>query len=149
MTNLSIYQNVKISRFDENGTLLSEEVTHNLILSTGLDLFRNHLISSGGALPMNHFKLGTGTTAAASTDTSLQTSAYDVAFTGSTTRTAGVTFTGSLYSTDGIGSTFYEVGIFTSSSEIVGRTLIQPIIKTSSHPTNELISWAFDLTAST
>lgn len=149
MSNIELYQNVKITYFDEDWNYIRKGRSHNLILSTGLDLIRNHLLSTLSPLTPYKFILGTGTTAVASTDTSLQTSNYNISFTGSTVRAAGVTFEGYIYTSDGIGSTWTELGIFTSSSEIIGRTLIAAIIKTSSNPTNEFIEWAFDLTAST
>jgi hypothetical protein len=149
MSNIGLYQNVKITYFDKDWNYIREGRTHNLILSTGLDLIRNHLMSTLAPLTPYKFMLGTGTTAVVSTDTGLQSSNYNISFTGSTLRSAGVTFEGYIYTTDGVGSTWNELGIFTSSSEIIGRTLIVPIIKTSSNPTNEFIEWAFDLTAST
>jgi hypothetical protein len=147
--NLEINGNIRIARFDKEWNLISEDRPHNLVVSTGLDLIMNHLLSSMTPITPHHFILGTGTTAAASTDIALQTSAYNVSFTGSTVRPGGVTFNGSLYSTDGVGSTFKEIGIFTSSSQIIARALIANLVKTSSNPTNELISWAFDFIAST
>ena len=145
--NLSITDNIQIIETDIFGNELRRIHVHNLITSTGLDIFRDYL--AGTLLAPNYFMLGTGTTAAASTDTALQSSNFDVAFTDSTTRSAGITFNGYVYSTDGVGSTWNEVGIFTSSSQLIGRALITPIIKTSSSPTNQLIAWAFDLTAAT
>jgi hypothetical protein len=144
------YENIEIVQFDIFGNEITRSKFHNMVVDNGLNIFRDHMISTAGALPAHHFTLGTGTTAAASTDMGLQSSAYTVSFTGSTTRAKGVTFQGSLYSTEGTGTTYKEIGIFTSSSELIGRALITPVlVKSSSTPTNELISWAFDMIAST
>jgi hypothetical protein len=93
--------------------------------------------------------LGGGSTPAASTDVTLQSTLYNVTFGASTIRPGGVTFNGTLYSTDSLGSTFKEIGIFTSSSQMIARALISTIIKSSAQPKNEYFAWAFDLAAST
>jgi hypothetical protein len=148
-SNIEIYGNVRIVSYDLQGRVISQQAVHNLVPSTGLDLILNRLLSTGTALVPHHFTFGTGTTAAYSTDTGLQSSAYDISFTTPSVAAAEVTFNGSVYSTDGVGSTWNEIGIFTSSSSLVARALIAPLIKTSSSPTNELIAWSFDLVATT
>jgi hypothetical protein len=148
--NIGLYTNVKIRHYDVNGNWIKDDAVHNIVVSTGLDLLRDHLLSTAAVtLTPHHFVLGNSTVAVASSDVALGSSSYDISFTGSTIRTAGVTFNGSIYSTDGVGSTWNEIGLFTSSSSLYARALIAPIIKTSSQPTNQLIAWAFDLTATT
>lgn len=148
--NILPYQNIVIVKRDAFGNIISNTDVHNLITDSGLNVIRDHLLSTGGALPAHHFTLGSGSTAAASTDIALQSSLLTVAFTETTIRIAGVTFQGTIYTTDGLGSTFKEIGIFTSSSELIGRALITPVlIKSSSRYTTEVIEWKFDLTAVT
>lgn len=146
MANIKLYDpNITITRFYVDTGETSEQTFKNLIVTNGLNIMRDHLISTAGALYPNNFMLGTGTTAAYSTDTALQSSAYSLTSLTSTTRTAGITFTGTIGTTVGWGSTYKEIGVFTSSSELIGRSLITiPIVKTSSSLTVENIAWAFD-----
>lgn len=139
--------NIKITRFYVDSNESSEQVFKNLIVTNGLNIMRNHLLStlSTTALWPSVFMLGSGSTPAYSTDTSLQSSSVSVSFSGSTQRTAGVTFEASVGTTIGWGSTWKEIGVFTSSSELIGRSIITiPITKTSSSLTVENIEWAFD-----
>lgn len=148
---ITIKPNLIITKTDLMGNILSVDKVHNIVVSTGLDLMVYHLVSSMSAYAQVPYKfmLGGGTTAAASTDTALQSSDYDISFTGTTMRSAGVSFEGAIYSTDGHGTTSNEIGLFTSSSQIIARALISPLIKSSDLPSNEYISWAFDFTEST
>ena len=147
--NFELKTNLQIVSKDLEGNVLYVDNVHNLVVSTGLDLIRNHLLSTMTALAPHHFCLGGGTTAAASTDVTLQSTLYDVTLGDSTIRSGGVTFNGTLYSTDSLGSTFKEIGIFTSSSQMIARALISTIIKSSAQPKNEYFAWSFDFTAST
>lgn len=137
--------NIKITRFYVGTGKTSEQIFRNLIVTQGLNLMRDHLMSTLNAPTLDHFILGTGSTPAYSTDTSLQSSSVTLAFVSSTQRPGGVTFATSLGTTVGVGTTFKEIGIFTSSSYLVGRSIILiPIVKTSSSLTIETINWAFD-----
>ena len=147
--NLKLDGNVVIVSKDTNGDEVWRHRVHNLVPTTGLDLIIAHL-STIAALVPEHFCLGTGTTAADSTDTGLQSTDYDIAFTGSTIRSMGITFEGTIFSTDGSSDTTWnEIGLFTSSSSLVARALISPLTKVAGTPTNEYIYWAFDIEATT
>lgn len=145
---MNIKTNLRIVSVDSAGNV-SEFRTHNMVVSTGLDYIRDRFYSTATYPPPYKFMLGSGSTPVASTDTALQTSEYDILFTGTTIRAAGVSFEGAIYSTDGHGTTSKEIGLFTSSSNIIARAIISDLIKSSDSPTNQYISWAFDFIEST
>jgi len=80
MANIFSNTNITIDRYYVDTGETSRQTFHNLIVTNGLNIMRNHLLStlSTTALWPNNFMLGTGTTAAYSTDTALQSSAYSL-----------------------------------------------------------------------
>jgi hypothetical protein len=56
--NFELKTNLDIITRDLDGNLISIDRVHNLVVSTGLDLIRNHLLSTMTELPPNHFCLG-------------------------------------------------------------------------------------------
>lgn len=150
---MNVYSNIKIERKTIDGIELPPICVKNLVVDNGLNQMRDHLIGLSAAAPLDHFILGTGTTAAYSTDTGVQTSAYTISFSTSTSYSAGVTFKGTIGTTIGTsnagGSTYTEIGIFTSSSQLYARALLTPVLIKSTNPyTIETMSWAFAFTPS-
>lgn len=144
---MNIYNNIKIERKTIDGKELPPIYVKNLVVDNGLNQVRDHLIGLSAAAPLDHFILGTGSTPAYSTDTGVQTSSLTIAFSTSTSYAAGVTFKGTIGINDGIGSTFKEIGIFTSSSQMYARALLTPSLVKSTNPyTLETMSWAFAFT---
>jgi hypothetical protein len=64
--------------FGEDGELKEERVEENLIVTTGFGHFTNRMVGTSSGV-MSHMAVGTGTTAAAAGDTTLQTETARVA----------------------------------------------------------------------
>jgi hypothetical protein len=64
--------------FDENGVLKEERVEENLIVTAGFGHITNRMVGTSSGV-MSHMAVGTGTTAAAAGDTTLQTELARVA----------------------------------------------------------------------
>lgn len=148
-SNLKTYSNIKITEYSADGDYINSQTFPNLIVSTGLDFMRDHIIGMT-TQRIYQYILGTGTTAAASTDVGVQSSAYTLPLSTYTSTSATVTFTATVGTTIGWGSTYNEIGIFTSSSQLIGRSLLSvPIIKTSSSLTLNRIDWTFSFSEAT
>lgn len=141
--NLKPYVNIKITEYSESGDLVSEQEMHNLVTSTGLDYMISHILGQS-TLRLYTYILGSGSTPAASTDTALQSSQQNLLLSTYTSTTGTATFTATLGTTIGWGSTYKEIGILTSSSQLIGRSILNiPIVKTSSSFTLNKIDWEF------
>lgn len=153
--------NIRIASYSaESGALISEQEFPNLIVNTGLDYINNRFAGAAwagsvyNAANISKIVLGAGSTPAASTDTGLQSAssfqfAINIGTTGLIVWPVGnMQITVLLGASDGWGSTFKELGLFTSSSDLIGRgTYSLPIIKSSSSLTYEVIQWQFGIVA--
>lgn len=107
--------NVHIQLFDKDGKLKEERKVHNLVVNTGLAHIADQLSSSPGQGAMSHMAIGTGATAAAAGDTTLQTELDRNALTSRTDAGAVTTYVGTWAAGDGTGA-ITESGIFNASS---------------------------------
>lgn len=144
--NIIPFQNVEVIQFDTDGNIIRQSKSHNLIVSTGLDLMRDHLLSSVSAPTPDHFQLGSGTAPVASTDEDLIASNFSTAIESKVLSAGAVEFRTEISYTTGYGLTWGEIGLFTSSSQLIGRTLISPMVKSSVNLTKEYIYWKFAFT---
>ena len=96
----------------ETGTLLRRVETHNLVVTAGLNLIRDLLRGAAGVTGLNYFAYGTGTTAAAAGNTTLQTEVGRDNYTQTSIVDGKLTIKYYLASTAGNGNTISEAGLF-------------------------------------
>ena len=130
---INFKDNVHIQLFDKDGKLKEERRHENLVVTTGLAHIADQLSSSPGQGAMSHMAIGTGTTAAAAGDTTLQTELDRNALTSRTDSGAVVTYVGTWAAGDGTGA-ITEEGIFNASSSgtMLARTVFSVINKAAS-----------------
>lgn len=106
---------VSIALTKADGTVEKLDI-HNLVVSTGLNYIVSRMKDTT-ATAMSHMELGTGTTAAASADTALQTAIAGsrVALTSTTVSTNTITYVASFPAGTGTGAVT-EAGVFNASS---------------------------------
>jgi hypothetical protein len=134
--------NYTVESRDDTGLLLYSEKGHNLTVSGGLGFVRDSLITGTTKL-VGLIAFGSGTTAAYSTDTALQTPLAVVAVsTANTYAPGGVQFQCILGATLCAGSTVKEIGLMTASSFLLARALLgTPLAKTTAAPTVDTFTW--------
>lgn len=120
---LKIAGQIHIQLFDKDGNLKDERKIHNVITKVG-DAWVADQLSDQGQGAMSHMAIGTGTNAASSDDTTLQTELDRNALT-STTQGAGaddndVIYVGDWGAGDGTGA-ITEAGIF---NNVAGGTML-------------------------
>lgn len=112
---LKVKGDVSIALTKADGSVEQVDI-HNLVVSTGLNYIVSRMKDTT-ATAMSHMELGTGTTAAASADTTLQTaiSGSRVALSSTTVSTNTITYVASFPAGTGTGAVT-EAGIFNASS---------------------------------
>lgn len=119
-SDVPMYHNVHIRLYDKNGKLKDSRDIHNLVTTVGKAHIADQLSSSPGESAMSHMAIGTGATAAAAGDTTLQTELDRNALTSRTDSGAVTTYVGTWAAADGTGA-ITESGILNNSS---GGTLL-------------------------
>lgn len=112
---------------------LSTQRRHNLVVTAGLNMIRDFL-SNAASTRITHVALGTGTTAAAATDTALQTEVYRDLVTLFTPSAAALNIQLYVSTAQANGSTLAEAGLLSASSSgtLYARSLFaSTIAKTS------------------
>lgn len=118
---------------DEAGNIKQEVDHHNLVVTTGKAHIADQLSSSPGQSAMSHMAIGTGTTAAAAGDTTLETELDRNSLTSRTDSTNVVTYVGNWAAGDGTGA-ITEAGLFNASSSgtMLARTVFSVVNKGAS-----------------
>lgn len=108
---------VHIQLFDQNGNLKEEQTVKNLVVDDGLEHIADRLGASSPATRMSHMEVGTGTTAPAAGDTTLETAIASsrVSLTTQTVSTNTVEYVGDFPAGTGTGAVT-EAGVFNASS---------------------------------
>lgn len=113
---LSLRANVAVEIRDAaTGRLLSRQRVHNLVVTAGRNLVRDHLKGDSTAT-ITHLAVGTGTTAVAASDTILGTEVYRDALISLTAAAAKLTAVYYLGTGSANGHTLAEAGLFTAAS---------------------------------
>lgn len=113
---LAIRGLVAIELFDADGNLKQREVTDNLVVTAGKNHIADQLKSSPAQAAASHMAVGTGTTAPAAGDTTLQTELDRNALTSRTAATNVVTYVGDWAAGDATNAALSEAGIFNAAS---------------------------------
>jgi len=114
---------VKIELFGPDGKLKDVREVDNLVVTVGLNHIADQMSDKGEAV-MSHMAIGTGTTAAAAGNTTLQTELARNAFTSKTQSTNKVTYVGDWAPGDGTGA-ITEAGILNAAT---AGTLLSRIV---------------------
>ena len=133
---------VVISLYDEKGNLKQQE-EENLVVNTGKNFVANAIIASSTS-PMTHMAIGTGTTGAALTDTTLQTELSRVAFTSAVTASNVATMTTTWPAGTGTGS-ITEAGIFNNA--IAGTMMSRVVFGVVTKAATDTLTIAWSITA--
>lgn len=110
---------LKITVTNPEGNVKQEVVVPNLVVTTGKNLIASRLKDTTDAA-MSHMAIGTGSTAAAASDTALGNEAGRVALTSTTVTTNSVAYVASFGAGTGTGA-ITEAGLLNASS---GGTLL-------------------------
>ena len=142
---------VDIQVIDKNGNVKQHYTDHNLVVDAGIALILDTLVNDKAHHP-THIALGTGTTAAAATNTSLATEAYRKAITSSTITGNSAKFAAFIAFADYAG-TISELGLFADASDTAGSgTLFSRFIPTTAITKTSadalVISWTITFSAS-
>ena len=108
---------VHIQVLGPNGELKEERKVKNLVVDDGLDHIANRIGASSPATRMSHMEVGTGTTAPAAGDSTLQTALVGsrVSLTSQTVTSNAIQYIGDFPAGTGTGAVT-EAGIFNASS---------------------------------
>ena len=135
-----------IQVFDENGKLKEEREVNNLITNLGLAHIASRLKDATSAV-MSHMAIGTGTTAAAVTQTTLVTEAGRVAYDSSALVTTNVAndsiqYTATFPSGTGTGA-ITEAGLFNASGANAGTMFSRTVfgVVTKQATDSLVITW--------
>jgi len=130
-----------------DGHVKQTETVKNLITTAGRNAIVSRLASSPGTAVPTHMAIGTGTTAAAAGDTTLQTELDRNALTSNTASTNVLTMVGNWAAGDGTGS-ITEAGVLSASSSgtLFSRAVFTAIPKGASDTLQ--ITWTYTLTVS-
>ena len=123
--------NLKLVLTDEHGNVKQEEEVKNLVVTVGKGFIASRM-KDATATAMTHMEVGTGTTAAAVGDTTLQTAVASsrVTLTSTTVTTNNVAYVATFPAGTGTGA-LTEAGIFNASSSgtMLCRTVFSVINK--------------------
>jgi hypothetical protein len=139
--------NVRIVLKDADGNVKRDETLHNLITTAGRNAIVSRLASSPGTAVPTHMAIGTGATAAAAGDTTLQTELDRNAVTSNTASANVLTMVGDWAAGDGTGA-ITEAGVLSASSggTLFARAVFSVINKAAGDTLQ--ITWTFTLTVS-
>lgn len=145
-TLLHIKGEYHIELFDKDGNLKDERRGENLVTTVGKNDIVDQLLASPAAVKPTHMAIGTGTTAAAVGDTTLQTETAStrVALTSKTRSTNVLTMVGDWAA--GIGtSAVTEAGVFNAASagDLYSRAVFSAINKGASDTLK--ITWTYTI----
>lgn len=114
--NIKITGDVQIDLFDENGMVKDTREIKNLVVTVGKNYIASRM-KDATATAMTHMELGTGTTAAAVGDTTLQTiiSGSRVTLSSTTVTTNAIAYVASFPAGTGTGAVT-EAGVFNAAS---------------------------------
>jgi len=133
---------------DEDGNIKDEETVKNLIVTVGKNHIADQMADQGEAA-MSHMAIGTGTTAAAAGDTTLETELDRNALTSTTQGTEGnahkVTYVGDWAAGDGTGA-ITEAGIFNDAS--AGAMLCRTVFAVKNKGASDIMGLTWTLTIS-
>jgi hypothetical protein len=120
---------LKIVLADAQGNVKDEREVKNLVVTVGKDFIASRMIGTSDAV-MSHMAIGTGTTAAAVGDTTLETEGGRVALTSSTRTNNNVAYVATFPPGTGVGE-ITEAGIFNDSTGgiLLCRTVFGVITK--------------------
>lgn len=120
---------LKITVTNPEGNVKQEVVVPNLVVTTGKNLIASRLKDTTDAA-MSHMAIGTGSTAAAASDTALGNEAGRVALTSTTVTTNSVAYVASFGAGTGTGA-ITEAGLLNASSSgtLLCRTVFSVINK--------------------
>lgn len=117
---------------DKHGKVKDTREVNNLVVDTGLAFIASRM-KDASATAMSHMGIGTGTSAAASSDTALGTEAARVALTSTTVTSNAVAYVASFAAGSGTGA-ITEAGILNGSSggTLLCRTVFSVVNKAAS-----------------
>lgn len=143
---IQIKGKLKIEVFGSDGALKSSRTVRNLVVTAGKTVIANRLgLASPTKNAMTHMAIGTGATAAAAGDTTLQTENARVALAGSTPSTNTVVYTASFPAATGTGSVT-EAGLLNASS--AGDLLCRSVFTAIPKGAGDAVSITWTLTIS-
>jgi len=133
---------------DKNGNVKEERKIKNLIVNSGLNFICDRMESNSAEAVMSHMALGSGSTAAAASDTTLGTQLGSrEALDSDTVSSNTITYTSSFEAGDATGAVT-EAGIFnaTSGGTMLCRTVFAVVNKSADDSLS--VTWQISLTAS-
>jgi len=138
---------VHIQLFDQNGNLKEEQTVKNLVVDDGLDHIADRLGASSPATRMSHMEVGTGTTAAAAGDSTLETAIASsrVSLTSQTVSTNTVEYVGDFPAGTGTGAVT-EAGVFNAAS--AGTLLCRTVFSVVNKGASDTLKITWTLTVS-
>lgn len=120
---LKLKGRLAVTVFSEDGSVKEQREFDNLIVNVGKNYLASAVLSAASS-PFTHMAVGTGTTAAAVTDTTLQTELARSAFTTSS-RTDNVVSISTTYGAGTGTGALTEAGLFSASS---GGTMLSRVV---------------------
>lgn len=143
--NIKTTDNVHIVLRGPDGQIKQQQSARNLIVTTGRNAIIERLDSSPGTGQPTHMAIGTGATAAAAGDTTLQTELDRNALTSNTSSGGVLTMVGDWAAGDGTGA-ITEAGVFNASSSgtMYSRAVFSVINKAAGDTLQ--ITWTYTLT---
>lgn len=136
--------NVTVMEIDaDSGALIQAQRIHNVVTDAGIQEIgrRVALIAPAGE---DQFAVGTGTTAATTSDTSLETETYRANVSAEEGGSSGATFRFVLPSTACNGTTITEIGLLQYDDTLLARAILDtPITKTSGKAVAFVWNWTF------
>jgi len=131
--NLKLKGDVTLTLTDKNGKLKDKKEIKNLVVNAGLSFITSRMLNTSKAV-MSHMALGSGSTAANASDTSLgsQVGSREALDSASETSTGVITFASTFEPGDATGA-LTEAGIFNASSgsDMLCRTVFSTVNKAS------------------
>jgi hypothetical protein len=136
--------NVEITLRGADGKIKERFTVHNLIVTTGKNAITEQLVAAPGKASPSHMAIGTGATAAAAGDTTLQTELDRNALTSKTRSTNVLTMVGDWAAGDGTGA-ITEAGVLNAASagDLYARATFSAINKAAGDTLS--ISWTFTI----
>lgn len=122
---------LKIIHKDASGVVIHEQETKNLVVTAGKQVIAGRLGSTSPAA-MTHMAIGSGTTAAAASQTALVTELGRVALTSTQVSGTSVTYTATFPAGTGTGAVT-EAGLFNdpSAGSMLARTVFSVVNKSA------------------
>jgi len=145
---LELGSNVEINIIDVKSSKIIQTIKKkNLVVTSGINLARD-LLDGTTTIAVNYLGVGTGTTAVAAGDTTLESEQFRGAITKRTSVSGAFTMAYYLSSTQGNGNDLTEAGLFDTSSggSMFSRVTYSAITKTSSIAV--MYSWTINMSAS-